>query len=275
MTDTFEFDWLGEKLYTLVAYCIDFTGKMQVYILFTLLLATLNCDVLEYCYERLKTKTVCNPTSCLDLLCNGKNESGVYTIYPTGNAADPIDVFCDQETDGGGWTVFQRRMDGSVDFYRDWADYRVGFGNLSGEFWLGNDKIAAALLANENNELRVDMESFENETAFAKYSSFNVGGTLTKYKLSVSGYTGTAGDSLKVHNGRKFSTYNVDNDINEGQCAVMFHGAWWYSSCHHANLNGKYLEGHHDSYADGVDWFNWKGHNYSLKTTEMKFRASF
>jgi len=87
-------------------------------------------------------------------------------------------------------------MDGSVDFYRDWNNYKVGFGNLSGEFWLGNDKRVAALKAADNNVLKVDLESFANETAYAKYSSFNVGDESTKYKLSISGYTGTAGKPL-------------------------------------------------------------------------------
>jgi len=97
--------------------------------------------------------------------------------------------------------VFQRRLDGSVDFYRVWDDYKLGFGNMSGEFWLGNDNLAAALQANDNNVLRVDLESFDGETAYAKYSSFNVGDESTKYILSVSGYTGTAGKSLlKVNN---------------------------------------------------------------------------
>jgi len=87
-------------------------------------------------------------------------------------------------------------MDGSVDFYRNWYNYKLGFGNLNGEFWLGNDKLVAALQANTNNELRFDLESTTNEQAYAKYSSFNVGDESSKYTLSVSGYTGTAGEFL-------------------------------------------------------------------------------
>jgi len=87
-------------------------------------------------------------------------------------------------------------MDGSVDFYKKWADYKLGFGNLTGEFWLGNDNLAAALQVNGNHELRVDLESLDGETAYARYNSFNVGDSSTEYKLSVSGYTGTAGKSL-------------------------------------------------------------------------------
>jgi len=90
-------------------------------------------------------------------------------------------------------------MDGSVDFYRKWDDYKLGFGNLSGEFWLGNDKLVAALQASANNEMRVELESFGGETVYAKFSSFDVGDESTKYLLAVSGYTGTAGASpLKI-----------------------------------------------------------------------------
>ena len=59
-------------------------------------------------------------------------------------------------TDGGGWTVFQRRIDGSVDFYRNWIDYEEGFGDLVGEFWLGLTKIYRLTKAG-NKRLRIDL----------------------------------------------------------------------------------------------------------------------
>ena len=74
-------------------------------------------------------------------------------------------------------------------------------------------------------------------------------------------------------NGRKFTTRDYDNDIWPQNCAVRFHGAWWYKDCHQANLNGKYLNGTHDSFADGVNWYPFKGYHESLKTTEMKIRG--
>ena len=76
--------------------------------------------------------------NCADIYKAGKREDGVYTIKPDNLTA--FDVFCDQTTDGGGWTVFQKRLNGSVDFYRYWNDYKCGFGDLNGEFWLGLDK---------------------------------------------------------------------------------------------------------------------------------------
>ncbi len=178
------------------------------------------------------------------------------------------------DTDSGGWTVFQRRKDGSVDFYRDWMDYARGFGNVTGEFWLGLRKLhrITSLSAAVGNELRVDLEDFEENTAYAKYGGFSIGNSTAKYRLYVSGYNGTAGDSMAYHSGYQFSTKDQDNDANGGHCAQIYKGAWWYQSCHSSSLNGLYLGGNHSSYADGVNWESWKGYYYSLKFTEMKLR---
>jgi len=81
------------------------------------------------------------------------------------------------------------------------------------------------------------------------------------------------GDSLTQHRGYKFSTRDQDNDLSPtGSCAVTYKGAWWYKKCHASNLNGAYLRGNHSSYADGVEWYAWTGHHYSLRFTEMKIR---
>ena len=206
---------------------------------------------------------------CKDALTQGQTTSGVYTIQPDNQP--PFQVYCDMTTDGGGWTVFQRRMDGSVDFYRNWTDYQQGFGNLSGEFWLGLDKIHR--LTSTATELRVDMRDFEGNSAYAQYTSFSVGDSASKYILTVSGYSGTAGDSLAEQNGQKFTTRDQDNDAHSGDnCAQIYKGAWWYHRCHYSNLNGLYHGGLHSSFADGVNWEAWRGYYYSLKFTEMKVR---
>ena len=97
-------------------------------------------------------------------------------------------MFCDQTTAGGGWTVFQKRLDGSVDFYRGWSDYKNGFGNLNGEFWLGLDKINR--LTKTKSRLRVDLEDTTGETAYAEYDMFAVTSGRTKYQLSLGTYSG-------------------------------------------------------------------------------------
>lgn len=209
--------------------------------------------------------------NCAELYKSGKIVSGVYTINPDGSSSGAFDVYCDQKTSGGGWTVFQKRLDGSVDFYRGWNDYKKGFGNLYGEFWLGLDKINR-LTSSDRYKLRVDLEDTEGKTAYAEYNLFAITSERTKYQLSLGGYSGTAGDSLSHHRGHPFSTRDQDNDNKGSNCAVEYKGAWWYDRCHFANLNGLYHHGKHSSGADGVNWYHWKGHNYSAKRAEMKIK---
>ena len=127
--------------------------------------------------------------NCADLYKSGSKISGVYKINPDG--LGEFEVYCDQKTAGGGWTVFQKRQDGSVDFYRAWNDYKKGFGNLNGEFWLGLDKINR-LTVSGSYKLRVDLEDLQGSTAFAEYSSFAVTSERVKYKLSLGSYSGTS-----------------------------------------------------------------------------------
>uniref|UniRef100_A0A8V5HCQ4 Uncharacterized protein n=1 Tax=Melopsittacus undulatus TaxID=13146 RepID=A0A8V5HCQ4_MELUD len=208
--------------------------------------------------------------NCQELLDKGKILSGWYTIYP--QACNATTVFCDMDTDGGGWIVFQRRWDGSVNFLRDWDSYKRGFGNQLTEFWLGNDNIHF-LTSLGLSELRIDLRDFENNYYFAKYASFRVLGESEKYKLVLGDFLGgNAGDSLSYHKDMPFSTTDEDNDMSSFNCATEYKGAWWYNDCHYSNLNGMYWLGVHGSYADGINWKTGKEYHYSLKRTEMKFR---
>ncbi|KAL9966945.1 hypothetical protein ACROYT_G025093 [Oculina patagonica] len=209
--------------------------------------------------------------SCAEHYSYGERISGVYTIDPDGAGA--MAVYCDFTTPGGGWTVIQKRFDGSVDFYRGCADYKTGFGDLNGEFWLGLDKIHR-LTKYRRYMLRVDLEDTSGNKAFAKYDMFAVSSERTKYQLSLGSYSGTAGDSLSGHRGHPFTTKDQDNDSWGSNCAVAFKGAWWYTACHASNLNGRYHHGAHSSYADGVNWYTWKGYHYSAKRSEMKIRPA-
>ncbi|XP_059423508.1 mucin-3A isoform X1 [Carassius carassius] len=210
------------------------------------------------------------PTDCSEVQLNGMKESGEAEIYPEGKDEEPVWVYCDMETDGGGWTVFQRRMDGSTDFFRTWRDYSKGFGSLSGEFWLGND-ILHPLTSRTPMSLRIDLRS-GNDTAFAHYANFSISSETNHYEIELSGYFGTAGDSMKYHNRRPFSTKDRDPNTLSIHCAKAYLGGWWYKNCYKANLNGLYA-----SYSDnkGVVWIDWKGKDASLPFTEMKLRPSY
>ena len=175
------------------------------------------------------------------------------------------------ETDDGGWTVFQRRKEGSLPFYRSWYDYENGFGDLAGEFWLGLKNIHR-LTGNEiNNILRVDLQEFYGRHRYAEYDVFNVGDRDVEYLLMVGGYSGNAGDSLSYHNGMKFSTYNRDNDNTYwNNCASSRRGGWWYKDCEESNLNGYYYH-YCTSTSRGMRWRS--ASPYNMVFTEMKTRV--
>ncbi|KAF5889789.1 microfibril-associated glycoprotein 4-like [Clarias magur] len=216
------------------------------------------------------------PTDCSDVYANGQTLSGVYTIYPT--ADTPVQVYCDMgcrgsPTEDGNWMVFQRRMDGSVNFYRPWEQYKKGFGNKDGEYWLGLENLYQ-LTRKRKYELKVDLQDFDGASVYARYSSFSVDSEAEGYKLHVSGFiNGGAGDSMATNNGQKFSTLDKDQDsYAEGNCAKSYFGGFWYSQCHNTNPNGIYLWGHDARYAIGNVWQHWKGYHYSLKYIAMKIR---
>ncbi|XP_028391009.1 ficolin-1-like [Dendronephthya gigantea] len=208
------------------------------------------------------------PTNCAHLYNLGERKNGVYTINPDGSGS--FQVSCDMSKDGGGWTVFQRRQDGSQDFFRGWSDYKAGFGNLSGEFWLGLDKIHR-LTKSGQNVLRVNLMDFNGTEAYAKYENFSVADESDKYRLTVGKYSGNAGDSLAHHNQMKFTTKDNDNDASSADCATLRKGAWWYNSCYRCNLNGLYLGAGQDN-KTGIRWNKWQ--SYSMRKTRMKIRPN-
>uniref|UniRef100_A0A4X1UYZ2 Tenascin n=1 Tax=Sus scrofa TaxID=9823 RepID=A0A4X1UYZ2_PIG len=209
------------------------------------------------------------PRDCSQAMLNGDTTSGLYTIYVNNDKAQKLEVFCDMTSDGGGWIVFLRRKNGREDFYRNWKAYAAGFGDLKEEFWLGLDALSK-ITAQGQYELRVDLRD-HGETAYAVYDRFSVGDARTRYKLKVEGYSGTAGDSMAYHNGRSFSTFDKDTDSAITNCALSYKGAFWYKNCHRVNLMGRYGD---NSHSQGVNWFHWKGHEYSIQFAEMKLRPS-
>ena len=237
-----------------------------------------NHKIMEYCdgtnWKELGKNSTKNETfnSCKAILeDNPTANDGVYTIDPDGTGGhSPFEVYCDMSR--GGWIVIQRRQNGEVDFYRDWVDYKDGFGSLTGEFWLGNDKIH--ILTNSvTSKLRIDLKNGEGVKKYAEYLSFSIDNESNKYRSSISGYKGNAGDSLSYHNNYNFTTKDSDNDNSSYRnCSEEFKGAWWYNACHYSNLNGFYYNGSHNSFADGIEWKTWTGYHYSLPFTEMKIK---
>uniref|UniRef100_H3AZP9 Tenascin XB n=1 Tax=Latimeria chalumnae TaxID=7897 RepID=H3AZP9_LATCH len=198
------------------------------------------------------------PQDCSEELMNGRTESGVMMIFPGGDREQPVQIFCDMETDGGGWIVFQRRMNGKTNFWRKWWDYAVGFGNLTEEFWLGK-----TLSRHEDT-------AGKKSGPFFFFLNFPYGVTQPSFKVVEQEVkTSCAGDSLHYHDGSIFSTKDRDPSKHIAPCALSYKGAWWYKNCHFANLNGLYgsTKDH-----QGINWYDWKGFEFSIPFTEMKMR---
>ena len=163
------------------------------------------------------------------------------------------------KTDGGGWTVFHKRFNGFVGFFRGWDEYKNGFGDVRGEFWLGNEKIHQ--LTEIPSQLRVEINTTSSGYKYAKYSNFTVTNEASNYTLFVGFYSGTATDRLTPHNSMAFTTKDRDNDKQKSyNCAVNFRGAWWFKSCQYANLNANYGDNH---------YYSWI---WSLLGSEMKLK---
>jgi len=195
--------------------------------------------------------------------------SGVFTIYPI-ETSSPVRVFCDFEDDGLAWMVFQRRYDGSTNFNRTFAVYEAGFGKATGEFWAGL-RLLSQLTEHGVWELKVDLEDYDGNYGYAKYGVFKIG-EAPFYKLTVASYSGTAGDSLTSrHNGRSFTTLDRDLDAKpDHNCAQQYSGAWWYSACHHSNLNAFNYDLRSGS--SSMSWYHFHNNRVSFKRTTMKMR---
>ncbi|XP_067929133.1 microfibril-associated glycoprotein 4-like isoform X2 [Watersipora subatra] len=190
------------------------------------------------------------PQDCQQLYDHGSRSPGVYLIDPLHADVEPFSVWCDF-FDNHGWTVFQKRVNGSIDFYRNWTEYKSGFGNIAGEHWLGLTKLYA--LTRSNQKLNILLMASNKVLHSGTWASFFIQDENDNYRLEVSddGYEGSlAASGLSVHNGMAFSTKDRDNDLYSGACAVTYHGAWWYNSCHHSNLNG----GYNMNNSSGISW---------------------
>ena len=216
--------------------------------------------------------------------------SGEYSFQLDHEGKRPVKVWCDQDTDGGGWTVIQQRKpkataESPLDFNKSWYDYKIGFGTPSDDYWVGLQNIH--IWTNSRHyELRIELTSFgdENTSAFAHYKEFYLENEDNNYRIHVSGYKGTAGDALtgkgtsdKLRaNGMMFTTKDKDNDLSKDiNCSTEFGiGGWWFSSCSWANLNGPYyFPDENKDGGIGINWHTWKKNTF-MKSAVMKIRPA-
>ncbi|CAN9505580.1 unnamed protein product [Ophioblennius macclurei] len=215
------------------------------------------------------TKTPGPWRDCQHVLESGETTSGIYLLHLQ-SANRLLQAWCEQSRAQGGWTVIQRRQDGSVNFFRTWEQYKQGFGNLDGEYWLGLEHLYW-LTKQARYKLRVAMEDWQGRVVFAEYDSFHLEPESDWYRLRLGQYQGDAGDSLSWHNDKAFTTLDRDKDGYNGNCAHYQKGGWWYHMCAHSNLNGVWYRGGHyrSRYQDGVYWAEFHGGSYSLKRVSM------
>lgn len=202
----------------------------------------------------------------------GYSISGIYMIKPE-NSNGPTQLWCENSLDPGGWTVIQKRLDGSVNFFRNWESYKKGFGNIDGEYWLGLENIYR--LSNQDNyKLLIELEDWSDKKVYAEYRSFRLEPESEFYRLRLGTYQGNAGDSLMWHNGKQFTTLDRDKDTYAGNCAHFHKGGWWYNACAHSNLNGVWYRGGHyrSKHQDGIFWAEYRGGSYSLKAVQMMIK---
>ncbi|XP_052366422.1 fibrinogen-like protein 1 [Oncorhynchus keta] len=231
---------------------------------------------------------------CAEIFKDGNSVSGLYMIRPD-QAPSSFMVFCDM-SDGGGWTVIQRRKDGTESFDRAWVEYKHGFGGSEsdGEFWLGNDPLHYLTSQGDYN-LKINMEDFDGNQRFAKYKNMKVDDEKNQYKLNLGEYTGNAGiqpsqqsidllpSQWAVEQSRGQSTgsqvqsidllhYCGDSSQQVSDVGVILHLS---TRCESGNLNGHYYNGPYQAVMDdGVVWYTWHGWWYSIKSVVMMIRAS-
>ena len=222
-------------------------------------------------YGILNQPKKCVLKDCLEWFQNGFQNDGVYDIKINGQITK---VFCDMISNGGGWTVFQRRIDGEVDFQRGWNEYKNGFGDAKGDYWLGNEFIHQMTSGKSNVLIKIEATDFQNLHRYIIFKGFSVESEENKYKL----HTGVFEDGVKVlgenwihHDGMFFTTKDRDNDIYDSNCAVMFAGGWWHKDCYELNPNTYFSKV--EDVPDGLSllWRNW--HNTYYKTLKS-FRMS-
>lgn len=164
------------------------------------------------------------PTSCI----NYGHSNSVHNVEVP--HFKPFRVLCNSEFAGPGWTVIQQRINGGENFYRNWQAYKNGFGDFTGDFFLGLENIYR-LTNNQAHELYIHMERFNGRSEYVRYDNFKVAGEKDKYRLLSLGMVSgnVENDNMRANEHMKFSTYD---SLNEKivHPAEFYHGAWWYGN---------------------------------------------
>ncbi|XP_074061132.1 angiopoietin-related protein 4 [Macrotis lagotis] len=209
------------------------------------------------------------PQDCHQLFLGGERQSGLFQIQPQGSS--PFLVNC-KMTPEGGWTIIQRRLNGSVDFHQPWEAYKSGFGDPNGEFWLGLEKVHH-ITGDRGSRLSVQLLDWEGNVQSVQIP-FHLGGEDTAYSLKLTGpVAGELGPATEDGLSLPFSTWDRDHDLRTDlNCAQNLSGGWWFSTCGHTNLNGKYfhsLPRQRHQRKQGIFWKTWRGRYYPLQATTM------
>ena len=208
--------------------------------------------------------------TCQDWYNAGYKNSGVYNVNLPGHQLKS--VYCYMDNKGDAWMTFQRRFDGSVDFNRNWDDYKNGFGNVESEYWLGND-ILHRITSSGSYDLYVVAKSFGGEVKYKRFKGFTISSEATNYVFHYDSVFPGYSDHLTLYSStlnRSFSTFDQDNDsYGDGSCALQYNGGWWFGMCHADLMNGPYSPTEACSVARGLHWKAWLGHSKSLKETMM------
>ncbi|KFO19754.1 angiopoietin-4 [Fukomys damarensis] len=204
---------------------------------------------------------------CEEIHRSGVNEDGVYTIHIP-NLNQTRRVFCVMDPEGGAWTIIQRREDGSVDFQRNWEEYKQGFGDPAGEHWLGNE-VVHQLTSRAIHSLRVEVEDWEGNTFYANFGYFQLDSEEQFYRIFLDKHSGAAlGWGHRVLQDGNFSTHDADHDnCSFCSCAEIMSGGWWFDKCGSSNLNGIYYPTS-QLRIDGLLW------HHSVHRPSYTFRAS-
>ncbi|XP_073836345.1 uncharacterized protein isoform X10 [Musca autumnalis] len=188
-----------------------------------------------------------------------RQENQIKTLWENGSLEKKSD-----------WIVILRRQDGSVNFNRNWLEYKNGFGNTNSEFFIGMEKLHNITSNGLPHEMVITLRTFDGNQTYAKYDNIVIGSEKDQYELKVLGvYSGDAGDSLKHLEGEKFTTIDRDNDQDgRHNCAEVYKGPWWYYQCNpDAQLFGPY-EKHKSGMR--VRWSS--DHMHDLQYVEVKIK---